>query len=193
MPAKSKPVTTPSELQIALDNRTFELQLFWQRSNYFLVLITALGIGVFSIQEPEFALLIALAATISSYFWFKTNLGSRFWCESWEAEVAHLAKEFGIRSFERPLEDITRQVEAGLEGSTSGKGQFIRKWVNREISKKPSVSYFMIQLSLCSTCLWMVVSLMLLFNIPMMNEYLSNFIVFCKDILNSIPSGLPII
>jgi hypothetical protein len=160
MPSKAKKTTVPSELQIALDNRAFEIQLFWQRSNYFLVLITALGIGVFSIKEQGYALLIAVAATWSSVFWFKTNLGSRFWQESWEAEVVFLAKELGIKSFERPADEIKLQVENELNGIGSKKS-FVRRWVDRQILKKPSVSYNMILLSIFSICLWAYVSIIL--------------------------------
>lgn len=78
--------TEPSELQIALDNRAFEIQLFWQRSNYFMVLMTALGIGVFSINDLKYSLMISIFASITSWFWYKTNLGSKFWHESWEFE-----------------------------------------------------------------------------------------------------------
>jgi hypothetical protein len=150
----------PTELKIALDNRAFEIQLFWQRSNYFLVLITALGIGVFSIKDPIFSLLIAIAATTSSYFWFRTNLGSRFWQESWEAEVILLAHELGIRSFQRPMSEIVAQVDKELSGGNN-KGKF-RGWIDRKILEKPSVSYHMIKLSIASMFLWGVVSFVFL-------------------------------
>ncbi len=156
MAIKRKEKPDPSELKIALDNRAFEIQLFWQRSNYFLVLITALGIGVFSIRDSAFSALISLAATASSFFWFKTNLGSRFWQESWEAEVELLAKELNIRSFERPMADITKQVEIAL--GSGPKDSRLRRWVDRQIATKPSVSYHMIKLSLGSTLLWGLVS-----------------------------------
>lgn len=151
------------ELKIALENRVFEIQMFWQRSNYFLVLITALGIGTFSIDQKSIAPLVSIAATISSYFWFRTNLGARFWQESWEAEVTMLAKENGIRSFERSLDDIRENVKAEL-GSETGK-TLLRKWVDKKILEKPSVSYQMIQLSIASIFLWSVVTLILIFQV----------------------------
>ena len=146
----------PSELKIALDNRSFEIQLFWQRSNYFLVLITALGIGTFSIKDSVFAALAAFFAAISSFLWFRTNLGSRFWQESWEAEVEILAKEEKIRSFERPASEIRDQVAKSL--SASGNRSFVRRWIDRQIVKKPSVTSQMIYLSLTSTAVWLTVA-----------------------------------
>ena len=155
---KSK-ATDPSELQIALENRAFEIQLFWQRSNYFMVLMTALGIGVFAITDIKYALMISVFATITSWFWYKTNLGSKFWHESWEVEVVNLAKEQNIRSFERPTNEVIEQVKASLEqASTLGDRGAVRRWVDTQILKKPSVSHYMIMLSLTSTMLWATVS-----------------------------------
>lgn len=151
--------SSPSELQIALDNRAFEIQLFWQRSNYFIVLMTALGVGVFTIDIPKYAFFISVFAAISSWYWYKTNLGSKFWQESWEVEVVKLAKELNIRSFERPTPDIIDQVRESLENGwmLSGKGA-VRKFIDRQILKKPSVSHYMIMLSLTSMGLWTLVS-----------------------------------
>jgi hypothetical protein len=162
----------PSELKIALDNRSFEIQLFWQRSNYFLVLITALGIGTFSIKDEIFAALAAVFATISSFLWFRTNLGSRFWQESWEAEVEILAKEEKIRSFERPASEIRNQVISSL--SAGGKRSVLRRWVDRQIIKKPSVTSQMIYLSLTSSAVWFAVAVILISRI-VYKLYVENF------------------
>ncbi len=154
-----RPSTSPSELQIALDNRAFEIQMFWQRSNYFLVLMTALGIGVFTIKSDLYALLIAIFATITSWYWYQTNLGSKFWHESWEVEVVTLAKELGIRSFERPTIEVIDQVRSSFEDAyLSGDKSRARRWIDRQVLKKPSVSHYMILLSLTSMVLWALVS-----------------------------------
>lgn len=152
--------SNPSELQIALDNRAFEIQLFWQRSNYFLVLMTALGIGVFTIKDTKYAFLISVFATITSWFWYKTNLGSKFWHESWEVEVVALAKEQGIRSFERPTSEIVNQVRQSLEEAhNAGYRSMVRRWLDMKILEKPSVSHYMILLSLTSALLWGSISI----------------------------------
>jgi hypothetical protein len=150
------------ELEIALKNREFEIQMFWQRSNYFLVLITALGVGAFSVNNSNIALFVSIAALLSSYFWFKTNLGARFWQESWEAEVVSLAQELHIRSFERGLNEIKANVKSEL--GVGGKKSTMRKWIDKKILTKPSVSYQMIQLSMTSVVLWAVVSIQLFFD-----------------------------
>ena len=158
-----KKETDPSELKIALDNRAFEIQLFWQRSNYFLVLMTALGIATFTVDDILFSPLVALFATACSYFWFRTNLGSKFWQESWEVEVTALSKETGIRSFEKGVRDVKKQVEQSFaEGQTVDKRSWLRKWVDRQTVKKYSVTYNMILLSLFSTAVWFTVFLVFL-------------------------------
>lgn len=148
-----------TELKIALENRAFEIQLFWQRSNYFLVLMTALGVATFSVKDLYFSPLVAAFTTIASYFWFRTNLGSKFWQESWEVEVVSLAKEQKIRSFERPIAEVIQQVNDSLVGSQGDGRSFIRKWIDAKIVKKYSVTYNMILLSMFATGVWAVVTI----------------------------------
>lgn len=153
-------ITLEKELKIALDNRAFEIQLFWQRSNYFLVLITALGIGTFTVKDIYLSPLIAAFAVICSIFWFKVANGSKFWQESWEVEVTELSKEYGVRSFEKSTDDVIAQVSKSLSSSHAGENKsFLRKWVNQRTLKKHSVTYHMILLALCSVVVWVLVFL----------------------------------
>lgn len=154
MTSKNENTDAHDEIKIALDNRTLEIQLFWQRSNYFLVLITALGAGVFSLKDSFLVSLFSLFAVVASYLWYKTNLGSRFWQESWEAEVSILAKKHNIASFERPISEISKNVEEAL---ASGKKSYLRTLINKGIMEKPSVSFNMILLSICSLFVWSAV------------------------------------
>ncbi len=151
-----------TELKIALENRAFEIQLFWQRSNYFLVLMTALGVATFSVRDIYFSPLVAMFATIASYFWLRTNLGSKFWQESWEVEVVSLAKEQKIRSFERSTAEVIEQVKNSLLGNHGDGRSFLRKWIDRKIIKKYSVTYNMILLSMFATGVWAIVTFIFL-------------------------------
>ena len=190
MPAKKSP--DPSELKIALDNRAFEIQLFWQRSNYFLVLMTALGIGTFSVKDPLFSPVIALFATACSYYWFRTNLGSKFWQESWEVEVTELSRELGVRSFERPLSEVRDQVQRSLAaGQASEKRNFIRRWVDRMTVKKYSVTYNMILLSLLSTVLWFLVAVALVYRSVTGGDAQQGTIEKSSPTIRSAPSQVP--
>ena len=182
MPIKQVVALDPNELKVALDNRAFEITLFGQRSNYFLVLITALGAGVFTIKDPWFSFIISIFASIGSFLWFRTNLGSRFWQESWEVEVTMLAKEQGIRSFERSQVEIAAQVEASLSGGT--RRWFFRRWIDRQILKKPSVTFNMIVLSLVATLIWSIITIVK--GYPLLAPQIAKIISLIKSLWTSL-------
>lgn len=155
---RSRKIDIEQELKIALDNRAFEIQLFWQRSNYFLVLMTALGIGTFTIKDVYLSPIIAAFAVICSIFWFRVATGSKFWQESWEIEVSELSKEYGVRSFEKTTDEVIAQVSKSLQTSHLGeKKSVLRQWVNSKTVEKHSVTYHMILLALCSVIVWIFV------------------------------------
>lgn len=145
------------ELDIALANRVFEIQSFWLRSNYFLVLLTALGAATFTVDDKVFQLILSMLTTFCAYFWYRTNLGSKFWQESWEVEVNILSEQIGIESFKRSLSKVTDQVRHSLDPTAIHKGGF-RKFIDRQILLKPSVTLNMIALSLMVALVWTVIS-----------------------------------
>jgi hypothetical protein len=161
--ARAKPSPQADEFRVALDNRAFEIQLFWQRSNYFLVLMSALGIGTFSVKSILISPIISMFAVICSYFWFQTNLGSKFWQEFWEAEVQLLAPNVGAKAFEKTTSEAVDQVRYSLNfGIISNDRRVLRGWIHRKIIEKPSVTYNIILLSLWATVVWAMVSFVLL-------------------------------
>lgn len=142
------------ELDIALRNREFEIQLFWQRSNYFLVLITALAVGFFSIESSGYKVALSLFGFLASRLWYNTNLGSRFWQVFWEHEVELLAPEFNIKSFQKRTSDIRRELKQAQ--SHSDKEFFWRKWIDAAVYHKPSVTMNMIYLSIWAMIFWCI-------------------------------------
>src|SRR5947209_15698697 len=74
--------------KVALDTRNFEISLFWQRSNYFLVLNSALALGFFNLREQKYGLFMAIFGIIVSWLWFCVNLGSKFWQSRWEQKLS---------------------------------------------------------------------------------------------------------
>lgn len=159
----------PSQIEIALDNRSFEIQLFWQRSNYFLVLISAFAIGIYASSDPYTSLLASFSATVSSFFWYRTNLGSKFWQESWEAEVIELAETYNLVSFVRTTsqskELVREHFGSDMIGFKSGWKSggpnitkriklAVRAHINKKVLEKYSVTYYMILLSICSCVIW---------------------------------------
>jgi lipopolysaccharide export LptBFGC system permease protein LptF len=65
--------------RVAREARNLEINLFWQRSNYFLVLSTAVGAAFFSLKGPKYSVSLALFGIAVGCLWIATNLGSKFW------------------------------------------------------------------------------------------------------------------
>jgi len=72
------------------ETRNFEINLFWKRSNYFLFLNISIAAGLFSASQESYFLpiLLSLVGIVSSFFWYKVNLGSKYWQSKWEEEIA---------------------------------------------------------------------------------------------------------
>ena len=140
-------------LELAVDTRSFEISLFWQRSNYFLILNTALAVGFFRTSGLT-SLGLALFGFLTSLIWYRVCLGSKFWQSRWEQRLAkaeqRVAPNLGFFAAEWSL--VYADVQASVAGS--GHKGFFRKWIDRQILKKPSVSYNMIILSMLFMAGW---------------------------------------
>jgi hypothetical protein len=79
----------------AKEARHFEINLFWQRSNYFLVLSTAIAAGFFSLREVRYALPLAFLGFFVGLLWVAMNLGSRFWHARWQHRVCIAEEKLG--------------------------------------------------------------------------------------------------
>lgn len=139
------------EFNVARQNRVFEIQMFWQRANYFLVLHTALAVGAYTVNSLELSALIALFGVLAAFLWFRTNLGSKFWQSFWENEVHRLAKLLDVRALaltDAAIFEDAHEIEAQEDTS------FLKRWLNRRIRSKPTVSSNMIWLSLWTIVAW---------------------------------------
>ncbi len=142
--------------KIALETRNFEISLFWQRSNYFLVLNMGLAFGFFKLTEKNspYLILISIIGLIASFFWYKVNLGSKFWQIRWEEKLNKIEKKLNPDiSFFATGDDVFDDVEENLDKEDYNT---FDKYINSQIEKKPSVSRYMIKLSLLFVCSWLV-------------------------------------
>lgn len=140
------------ELEIALENRRFEISLFWQRANYFLVLNTALAIGAYSVSKVFISILICGFGVFVSALWFRTNIGAKFWQQFWEEEVTRLATGMDLSAMAESEESIRKRA---LSWTVDAASPWHKKYVQkRMITLKPEVSHNMILLSLISTWVW---------------------------------------
>jgi hypothetical protein len=146
-------LTPKDAYKIALDTRNFEIGLFWQRSNYFLVLNTALAVGFFKVDEIVYSLLLAALGVIVSFLWYRVNLGSKFWQSRWEErlKIAEVEVAPDLKFFAADWETIHADVKSSLE---HGRHTGIQKFLRTQILKKCSVSHQMTTLSIVFIAAW---------------------------------------
>jgi len=133
----------------AYQTRNLEINLFWQRSNYFLVLNTAVITGIvlkLGSSDPLVGIFIAFGIFVS-WLWTRVNLGSKFWQTRWEQKLKDLEMSEWptVTMFSATADQIIADVEKGL-AITPGRG-FWRGHVDKHTLKKPSVSRHMMLLS----------------------------------------------
>lgn len=90
----------------SLENRKFEITLYWKRTKYFFtifstlgglsVLITLLAVGLDTRSPLLFLALIIVECVglVSAIAWVKVNLGSKYWQVNWETYVNKLGEDF---------------------------------------------------------------------------------------------------
>jgi len=146
---------------VARETRNFEISLFWQRSNYFLALNTAIAIGFFSTGHVIFNVILCGLGVAVSFLWVRVNLGSKYWQSRWEYKLRELEKNYNLSSklFSATGEEMDDDVRKELKYDTS-KGW--RQTLNRWIMLKPSVSRCMILLSMIFFILWCILLLITL-------------------------------
>ncbi|MBU8906528.1 RipA family octameric membrane protein [Desertibacillus haloalkaliphilus] len=76
-------------LEIAIDNRKFEIELLWKRALFFWGFIAALFVAVASLYDKNVLLtfMSALMGVALSFIWTLANRGSKAWQESWEVKA----------------------------------------------------------------------------------------------------------
>lgn len=81
-------------LQLALDIRKFEIDLYWKRAGYFWTIVTAalagylavMGIDKYEYRAPALLLITSFGLTCS-VAWYLVNRGSKHWQNNWENHV----------------------------------------------------------------------------------------------------------
>lgn len=148
--------------KIAIDTRNFEIGLFWQRSNYFLVLNTAIAVGFFSLDEFIYQLLLSIFGVLISILWFRVNLGSKYWQSRWENSAATLENELddNINLFSASRNITDQEVkESLLNHNEENKLSCYDEWV----LSKPSVSKSMSALSGLFILAWSLIAIILVY------------------------------
>lgn len=154
MSEANKPADDLEYYKILLDTRNLEIRLFWERSNYFLVLNSALAVGVFTSAATKYEIFFEVIGLLVAILWFLVCLGSKYWQTRWEQrlhdfESVHFKDlDFFTASPERIRADVEKAIR---EGGYSG----LQGWIyGLMLRTKPSVSYSMMRLSLLFVLGW---------------------------------------
>jgi hypothetical protein len=142
--------------RVARETRNLEINLFWQRSNYFLVMSTAIAAGFFSLKDGHFGLPLAILGLVVGCLWVAVNLGSKFWQSRWEYRLSLTEKELrsNMNLFSANWETVQEDVRQSLEFRKRGK---IHQLYSRLVLLKPSVTLMMTMLSLGVALFWLAV------------------------------------
>lgn len=142
----------------ALATRNLEISLFWQRSNYFLVLNTAIAVGFFSRPEHDYyAVGLSLIGVVVATLWVRVNLGSKFWQSRWERRLEVVEAELDgpfRRLFAADLNTVRADVRESLNYDRPEKG-WLEALYESAVMRKPSVSKTMTMLSAFFVLVWL--------------------------------------
>lgn len=160
--------------KIALDTRNLEIDLFWKRSNYFLVLNTAIALGYFNQLSNcvVYQIFLGVFGFIVSILWIRVNLGSKYWQERWEGRLHKIERKLKITQnrknkinfFAANNEVIENDVKFHLRYSSKNK-KIICGFINYLILQKFSVSRSMIYLSILFSIAWFLLLLNSIFQL----------------------------
>lgn len=159
--APSSPISSTDLYKTALNTRNFEINLFWQRCNYFLVLNSALAYGVISLKDDKYLLPLSILGTLVCLLWYRVALGSKYWQERWEFCLNRLETDLKGRKhfptevtlFSGRWQDIQKEVEESLSMSQHS---LLERIIDRQILRKPSVTQSMIYLVVIFFVSWLM-------------------------------------
>jgi hypothetical protein len=140
--------------KVLIDTRNLEINLFWQRSNYFLVLNTGLGVGFFNVKD-SYRCWLAIFGFLAAILWLLVSLGAKHWQARWEQRLRDYEEEYfpKLEFFSADEDRIGLDAKQGLAffkyKSYSPKGLLYR-WA----LCKPSVSFSMILLAVLFIVGW---------------------------------------
>lgn len=88
------------KLKIALSARDFEIRMFWQRCNYFLLLNSAVGAAAgAAIAAEKTGIILIILCAVGAFVclaWIKVGLGAKFWQTHWEGIVVDFQGALGL-------------------------------------------------------------------------------------------------
>ncbi len=92
-PGDGRTFKAEKALELALDIRKFEIELYWKRATYFWTFIGAAFAGyalVYKTSDGDGSWLLLVFSSLGLLFsvaWYLVNRGSKFWQNNWERHV----------------------------------------------------------------------------------------------------------
>jgi hypothetical protein len=163
-------VLDPEELRklelwkMAAKTRELEIGWFWQRSNYFLVLSTAIAAG-FLTADDRYRPHAAAFGAAASVLWFLVNLGGKFWQARWEERASITEKAYAANAdlFSADWPTMIRDARNQMKQDEPSNGCWM-DWAKYRVRQfhrylivewRPSVSEMLTLLSLISFCMFL--------------------------------------
>jgi hypothetical protein len=160
--------------KMTLNTRNMEINLFWQRCNYFLLLNSALAYAYVTVADKNLSLPLTVLGFIVCIFWYRVALGSKYWQEHWEAKIKEVEWLFkGDKTFPEHLKLFTSSWDESRDAVTRSMGvndpevkhSIFDAIVASQILSKPSVTQSMIYLVLTFCLSWVGIFLYQLYQI----------------------------
>jgi uncharacterized protein YutE (UPF0331/DUF86 family) len=139
--------------QTTLGIRNFEIELFWKRSNYFLVLNTTIAVGYFS-KKIGYDLGVSFLGFWISCLWFAVTLGGKFWQSRWEQQLTDIERKLKLefQLFTASPDNLKEQVRKSLNNNNHS---WHRILFDNLVLYRFSVSFMMTLLSFSFIILWL--------------------------------------
>ena len=149
-------IGTESLYRILIDTRNLEVNLFWQRANYFLVLNSGIVLGIFSVTKAIPVRVFAVIGILASLLWFWACLASKYWQTFWAERLAEFERKnfAGLDFFSANRKTRDAFVKQGLEAEGLGKTETSVYGLAKQCR---SVSISMLLLSLVFALGWLAV------------------------------------
>jgi hypothetical protein len=144
--------------RILIDTRNLEVNLFWQRANYFLVLNCGIVLAIYNFTKPIQIRVFATMGILTSLLWFWACLASKYWQTFWTERLADFERNElgGLNFFSASPKSRAGFVENGLEAEGLTK---IETSVYVLAKQCRSVSITMLLLSLVFALGWLALLL----------------------------------
>jgi hypothetical protein len=140
---------------ILIDTRNLEINLFWQRTNYFLALNSGIVLAFFNVKDAIAVRTFGAIGLLSSLLWFWACLASKYWQTFWAQRLEKFEEDklLGLQFFSAEPAYRDELVAKGLE--FEGIGPMSNR-IYGLAKRCRSVSFSMLLLSLLFATGWLM-------------------------------------